>query len=238
MSTNEVSAPPEVSPEVRAGVRRRRIQIVMGTVLQAVVLFAAAGRLDWTLAWVYLAGYVGVVVVTSLTVRDPELIAERGKIRADAKAWDKALTVLFSVSGLGMLLVAGLDERFGWSPPSPAGVAAGLLTFVASDALVVWAMASNRFFSALVRIQADRGHAVATGGPYRLVRHPAYLGFIVSGFGAGLLLGSRWALVPAAVTALLLVVRTALEDRTLRSELPGYRDYAARVRYRLLPGAW
>lgn len=238
MNTDEVSAPPHMSPELRAGVRRRRIQVALSLALQAAILFAASGRLDWTLAWVYLACYAGMVLVTALAVRDPELIAERGRIRADAKGWDKALTVLFSASCLGMLLVAGLDARFGWSPPSPASTAAGLLAFVLADGIVVWAMASNRFFSALVRIQEDRGHTVATGGPYRFVRHPAYLGFIVSGFGAALLLGSRWALVPAAATAVLLVVRTALEDRTLQSELPGYPDCATRVRYRLLPGVW
>jgi protein-S-isoprenylcysteine O-methyltransferase Ste14 len=99
-------------------------------------------------------------------------------------------------------------------------------------------MASNRFFSSVVRIQADRGHTVATGGPYRFVRHPGYAGFIAGSFGAALLLGSRWALLPALLSAVLLVVRTVLEDRTLRAELPGYAEYAARVRHRLLPHVW
>jgi protein-S-isoprenylcysteine O-methyltransferase Ste14 len=99
-------------------------------------------------------------------------------------------------------------------------------------------MVSNKFFSTSVRIQMERDHTVASGGPYRYVRHPGYVGYIVSGFAAPLALGSLWALIPAAITLCLLVVRTALEDRTLQDELDGYREYAARVRYRLLPGVW
>ena len=97
---------------------------------------------------------------------------------------------------------------------------------------------SNRFFSTMVRIQADRGQTVATAGPYRYVRHPGYVGYSVSFFGMALALGSLWALVPAVLMACLLVVRTALEDRTLQDELAGYTDYARQVRYRLLPGIW
>jgi protein-S-isoprenylcysteine O-methyltransferase Ste14 len=104
--------------------------------------------------------------------------------------------------------------------------------------LVSWAMASNKFFSTTVRIQDDRGQTVTSSGPYRLVRHPGYVGFLVSNLATPLLLGSLWALIPAVVLEALVVVRTALEDRTLQAELGGYRDYARRVRYRLLPGVW
>jgi protein-S-isoprenylcysteine O-methyltransferase Ste14 len=160
-------------------------------------------------------------------------------MKKDAKAWDKVIGVLFGVFGLGLLVVAALDARFALSPPVPTALAAaGLAAFVGGFGVSTWAMASNRFFSTVVRIQADRGHTVATGGPYRFVRHPGYAGFIVGAFGTALLLGSRWALVPAALSAALVVVRTALEDRTLQRELPGYPDYAARVPYRLVPRLW
>jgi len=104
--------------------------------------------------------------------------------------------------------------------------------------VLVWAMAANKFFSATVRIQEERGHTVATGGPYRYVRHPGYVGWLMLTLATPVVLGSRWALVPAGITVILTILRTALEDRTLHSELEGYREYAERVRYRLLPGIW
>jgi protein-S-isoprenylcysteine O-methyltransferase Ste14 len=115
-------------------------------------------------------------------------------------------------------------------------VAAGFVLLV--SALSVWAMASNRFFSGTVRIQADRGHTVVDGGPYGFVRHPGYLAWCISAPAIPLMLGSLWALIPSLLGMCALVLRTSLEDRTLRKELPGYEDYARRVRYRLLPGVW
>ena len=238
MATTTTPMQPPVKP-TRGLVRRRVIQLGLFVAVQAAVLLGGSGRPSWTRAWVYLAGYVGLIALTAAVVRNPELFAERARVRKDAKTWDKLLSVFFGIFGLGLLAVAALDLRFGWSPPmSTAVAAAGLASFVAGFGLSTWAMASNRFFSSVVRIQADRGHTVATGGPYRFVRHPGYIGFIVGAFGTALLLGSRWALVPAALAGALVVVRTVLEDRTLRVELPGYADYAARVRYRLLPRVW
>jgi protein-S-isoprenylcysteine O-methyltransferase Ste14 len=239
MATTHPATPPKAEPDTRALVRRRVLQLGVYLLVQAAVLFLGSGRPAWTNAWVYLGSYVSLIALTAFVVRDPELFAERARISRDAKSWDKVIGVLFGLFGLGLLAVAALDCRLGWSPPVPTPLAvAGLALFLAGFGLSTWAMASNRFFSGLVRIQADRGHTVATGGPYRFVRHPGYAGFIVGSFGTALLLGSRWALLPAALSAALVVVRTVLEDRTLRAELPGYADYAARVRYRLLPPVW
>jgi len=215
------------------------VQLTSFIVLQAAILFVGSGRPGWTRAWVYLASYVALIATTRLVVRDPELFAERARMPKDAKGWDKGLSVLFSAIGLTMLVVAALDARLGWSPPTSTAVAAvGLVAFFLGFGLSVWAMAANRFFSSVVRIQTDRGHAVASGGPYRIVRHPGYAGFILGSLGTPLLLGSLWALVPAALSCVVILVRTALEDRTLREELPGDREYAARVPYRLVPGVW
>jgi protein-S-isoprenylcysteine O-methyltransferase Ste14 len=215
------------------------IQLGVFVAVQAALLFLGSGNPRWTAAWVYLGAYVGLIAVTALVVRDPELFAERAQVKKNTKAWDKVLSTLFAVFALGLLVVAAFDARFGWSAPASQTLAvAGFVAFVLGFGLSTWAMASNRFFSGGVRIQADRGHTVATGGPYRFVRHPGYAGFIVGSFGTALLLGSRWALVPAALSGALVLVRTALEDRMLRDELPGYRDYALRVRHRLLPGLW
>jgi protein-S-isoprenylcysteine O-methyltransferase Ste14 len=119
-----------------------------------------------------------------------------------------------------------------------APLAAGSILLVAGIGLGAWAIASNPFFSSVIRIQTDRGHVVATGGPYASLRHPGYLGSILTAFGTPLILGSGWAFVPEAAAAAGIVARTALEDRILRRELPGYGDYARRVRFRLVPGVW
>lgn len=138
-----------------------------------------------------------------------------------------------------MLLGAGLDRRFEWSPPLPMQVAAAALAVIALCAvLTIWAMAANRFFSGLVRIQSERGHTTVTGGPYRWLRHPGYAATILADLAAPLVLGSLWALIPGGLTGAIIVIRTALEDRTLQAELAGYREYTRRVRYRLLPGVW
>jgi protein-S-isoprenylcysteine O-methyltransferase Ste14 len=213
-------------------------QVVVTHLVLGAILFVAAGRLGWVWAWAYLGVGLMILVVNAL-VLPAELIAERGQPRENVKRWDRVLTAVASVPMLGLPIVAGLDERFGWSPPVALIVhLLGLVLFVLGQGLFTWAMASNKYFSTLVRIQMDRDHTVATGGPYRYVRHPGYTAYSVFSFGASLALGSLWALVPAGLVACLLVVRTALEDRTLQEELAGYRDYARRVHYRLLPGIW
>lgn len=221
---------------------KRAVQLVVSLLILAVSLFLSAGRLDWIMAWVLLGVYVGWIVVNAVILirKSPELIAERSEIKAGAKTWDKALGSLVGVCGpLATLIVAGLDARFRWSQQVPLGVPiAGLVIAMPGCFLVTWAMASNKFFSALVRIQKDRGHSVVSDGPYRYVRHPGYVGMILFGLATPLILGSLWALIPAGLTAGLSVVRTALEDKTLQEELEGYRAYAQQVRYRLVPLVW
>ena len=138
-----------------------------------------------------------------------------------------------------MMIVAGLDERFGWSPQISVTLRLVALAIMVLGYIVsTWAMAVNRYYSAVVRIQKDRGQTVVSDGPYRLVRHPSYATGIVASLMIPILLGSLWALIPCGLGVLLTIIRTALEDRTLLEELDGYKEYAARVRYRLLPGVW
>ena len=217
---------------------KRMLQVVITYLVLAAILFISSGYLNWIWAWAYLGLGLGILVVNA-AILPAELIAERGQPRDNAKRWDRVLTTLAGLPTLGAPIVAGLDNRFGWSPQlAPAIHLVGLALFVLGQGLFSWAMASNKYFSTLVRIQTDRGHAVATNGPYRYVRHPGYTGYIVSFVGMSLALGSLWAIIPSGLLACLLIVRTALEDRTLQDELSGYRDYAQRVRYRLLPGIW
>lgn len=222
--------------------RKRIISILVLLLLQAVLLFGAAGRLNWEAAWVYLGVYVGALALIRMLVlrRHADLIAERSTVGENTKRWDRVLSLLVGVIvPLAAFLIAGLDIRNGWTDDLGSGAqVGGLVITILGFAIVAWSMASNRFFSGVVRIQEDRGHTVATGGPYAMVRHPGYVGMIGFNVGIPLLLGSLVALIPALINVALFVLRTALEDRTLQRELPGYSDFAQRTRYRLMPGVW
>jgi protein-S-isoprenylcysteine O-methyltransferase Ste14 len=241
MKTTSAMPPVEKHPDVAAGIIMRFAQIAIVFVLQALILFAAAGRLDWLWAWVYLGICVVTVAVNSTFLRrvSPETIAERGRPK-EMKDWDKVVSGLWALAiYLVLPLVAGLDVRFAWTPdPGAAWNIAGAVVLEAGLALFSWAMIVNAFFSTAARIQSDRGQTVCRTGPYRFVRHPGYVGAILQSLGTPILLGSLWALIPGLVAAALMIVRTALEDRMLQAELTGYPDYARQVRYRLVPGIW
>ena len=239
MNANVSVNQPNGSSEMKSKVLKRMVQVVVQFLILAVLLFISAGSLKWVWAWVYLGVGVGILAINVL-VMPPEVIAERGRTDKEGiKSWDRVLTTLSILPTLGAPIMAGLDVRFGWSPQLALAIQiVALVVWALAQGLFTWAMVSNRFFSTSVRIQADRGHTVASGGPYRVVRHPGYVGYIASSFATALVLGSLWALIPAGLVMCLLVVRTALEDKTLQEELPGYKEYAQRVRYRLLPGVW
>lgn len=172
--------------------------------------------------------------------RNPETMAERAKA-AGMKDWDRIISTLWSLMQFViLLLVAGLDLRYGWTAPPPSLWIhlAGGAVFALGFALFSWAMVTNAYFTAAVRIQTERGQTVCQTGPYRCVRHPGYVGAILQSLAVPFLLGSLWALLPGGLAALLMVVRAAFEDRTLQAELAGYADYARQVRYRLLPGIY
>jgi len=197
------------------------------------VLYVASGTWRWPMAWAYLGLYALILALGSLFAihRDPEFTSERTQVKEGTKSWDRLLAgPLFSPLWLSLYVVAGLDHRHGWSPDlgplSAAAVGAAGLGYL----IAVWAMKVNRFYGRYVRIQTERGHTVVTDGPYRFVRHPAYAGLIVFMLASALALGSLWALIPAGLVSMVLLIRTALEDRTLQAELPGYREYAGRTR--------
>lgn len=232
---------PKGTGNIVRGVLARGVQVLAILLLYGLILFVSAGRLDWFAAWIYLGLYAGTVLINMsiLLPRNPQFVAERGKVKQDAKGWDKQITSIAGIFMIAGLIVPGLDVRLGWSPQLEAGIQlAGFIVLSLGYALFSWAMLSNEFFETQVRLQQDRGQIVATSGPYRLVRHPGYVGLILQLLATPMALGSWWGLVPAACAIAMFVLRTALEDRTLHEELDGYRDYAARVRYRLLPGVW
>lgn len=219
---------------------KRLVPVVFSLAITSLCLFGSAGRLDWSNAWVLLGlNFAASMASIALLWRNSELLAERRNVKA-GKRWDKMIVPLVVLLGpVAIWITAGLDTRFHWSdgmPPLafPIGLAAAVL----AAALIAWAMRTNRFFSSVVRIQKDRGHVVVTGGPYRFLRHPGYTGISAFTLATPLILNSRWALLPAALTAAVSVLRTVLEDRTLHNELDGYADYARRVKYRLVPLVW
>jgi len=219
------------------------VQLLLGIVLAPLLPLLISWRWDWWEAWVYAAlTILGFAVSRALAARrHPDLLSERARFmrHENAEPWDKLLAPLLVLGGALLPIVAGLDARFGWSPAFglPAKITA-LALILAGYALASYALIENRFFSGMVRIQADRGHHVVSSGPYRWVRHPGYAAGLLTYLATPIFLDASWAFVPVAFLAPLLVIRTALEDRTLQERLEGYRDYAARVRYRLLPGVW
>ena len=242
MNTN-VEQPKGASEVIKAVGWKVWLRFAAFMLLLPMVLFIAAGRLNWVWGWVY----VGIAVLATFISRiivirtNPDLIVERAQSleKEDVKGWDRMILFFILVGPLAMLIVAGLDERFGWSPQIPLALQLVALAIMMLGYVVgTWAMAVNRYFSAVVRIQKDRGQTVVSDGPYRFVRHPAYATGIVSCLVTPIMLGSLWALIAGGLTVILYIVRTALEDRTLHDELPGYAEYAQRVRYRLLPGIW
>ena len=233
---------PDSRDNTKQGVLRWAGQMLVALIFAWVVLFLAAGRLDWTAGWVYLGMNFLTQALSAIVLlpRRPDMLAERSKVREGTKEWDRFYATAIVVFGtLAVLITAGLDARFGWSAPISNGIwGLALALAFGSQMFVLWAMATNPFFATTVRIQGERGHHVVSSGPYRLIRHPGYFGSLIYNLAIPLVLGSWWTFLPALLTIMLLILRTRLEDRTLQTELPGYPAYAADVRYRLIPGVW
>jgi protein-S-isoprenylcysteine O-methyltransferase Ste14 len=224
----------------RKGARRWIIRETLGVATVAAILMVSAGRWDWAAGWGLTAIYAIWVGVTAVLImpRHPALLAERATRRPE-RGWYKIILSAIGLLTTGAYVAAGLDVRNAWGPDMPdlmqwAGGAIALVGYL----LVVLSMRANAFFSTVARIQADRGQTVATGGPYRAVRHPGYVGAAAFALGAPVVLGSWVALPLGVLSAALVVLRTALEDRMLLEELEGYAAYADQIPWRLIPGLW
>ena len=218
------------------------VREMVGNLCLIAILFGIMGRWDWWNGWAMSAIYLlwSLAAIIFILPINPQMLAERSRPQAGSKKWDVAMVGIMGAFMLLSYVVACLDVRFGWAAQFalPVQIAGFIVAAIGYDFLMIWSMIVNAFFTMIVRIQSDRQHSVAMGGPYRFVRHPGYVGTILFYLGAPFLFGSRWALIPAILASAVLVVRTALEDKTLLAELPGYKEYAERVRYRLLPGIW
>jgi protein-S-isoprenylcysteine O-methyltransferase Ste14 len=213
---------------------------VFGVLLLAALIFVPAGRLDWTPGWVCLLGMViGFSGVTAHVFRrTPSLIQRRARVGPGTPFWDRILLAFVQILFMAILIVGGLDARFGWTSLPLWLQAIGVVLMMTGSLFLGWAMGENPHFESSVRIQDDQHHCVIEGGPYRVVRHPGYVAGMLLMVGMALVLGSAWAVVPAILVIVNLVVRTLKEDRFLHANLEGYRDYARRTRFRLVPGVW
>jgi protein-S-isoprenylcysteine O-methyltransferase Ste14 len=236
-----VPGPIELAWHDRGSLKREAMAMILRVVhmegLLAVTLFGSAGRIDLPWFWAVLALHTALFLV-GVRLMDPELRRER--LRSGPGGRSRRVRLLAMPMILGHLVVGGLDVgRLGWSGPIPLRVqATALAAYAAAMGLSLWAMAANRFFSPVVRIQAERGHHLDSSGPCRFLRHPGYTGLIVASLCDGIALGSWWSLLPLAPFVGIFLWRTAMEDRFLHEGLEGYAGYAGRVRYRLVPGLW
>jgi protein-S-isoprenylcysteine O-methyltransferase Ste14 len=219
------------------------LQLLLFIVIVPLLPLLITWRWDWWQGWVFALGMILSFVISRWLAarRNPDILAERGKITKhdNIEPWDRTLTTLLGVAGLLLPLVGGLDAHFGRPAGFPLWVpVVAAVLYLAGMVIASWALIANRFFSGVVRIQEDRGQVVVRSGPYRWLRHPGYSGALLSYLATPFLLDSWWACLPALLLTLIMVVRTALEDKTLQEKLPGYKDYTREVRYRLFPGIW
>ena len=224
--------------KMNKNVLKRLIQVLFTLILQGTILFISAWTIKWYCAWIFLT--LGIIILLiNLFVIPVELMEERGKKKENVKKWDKILTSINIIPMLGIYIVSGLDYRFGWSiNPNILIHITGLVFYFLGSMLFTWSMLSNKYFSTMVRIQIERGHKVAMGGPYKYIRHPGYVGFIVMVLATPLSLGTFYALLMSGIATILLIIRTSLEDKTLKNELDGYLKYSNKVKYKLIPFIW
>jgi protein-S-isoprenylcysteine O-methyltransferase Ste14 len=224
--------------DTKKNILKRLIQVMMSVILIAIILLVSAGKIDWIYAWVYITSSLLVIIINAF-IFPTELISERGRKKENIEKWDRLISGLITFPWLALYIVSGLDIRFGLSLELASWIhITGLVIFALGNAFVSWAMISNIYFSTAVRIQYDRGHTVSIGGPYRFMRHPGYVGMIIYLLASPIILGSIWALIPASLAVILFIIRTAFEDNTLKNKLEGYKEYAEKVKYRLIPGIW
>lgn len=222
---------------------RMIIQLIAYLIIFPMFPLLLSGRWDWWEAWFYAFACLLSFIISRFLVakKYPDLLAERGKFlkHENAQPWDRILAPLVGLGGNLVPVTVGLEAYYGrqfiFSLPLKL---VAITLFLAGVAWGSYALMENRFFSGMVRLQTERGHQVITGGPYRFMRHPGYAGALLTYLTVPLFLDSVWAYLPAGLVLVVLVIRTRLEDNFLQAELPGYKEYAQKVRYRLIPGIW
>jgi len=217
---------------------------ILAPLLLAVIFFSIAGRIDLLRSWIWIIitglYYFGGLWILLRVNRD--LLNERGnwKGKKDSKSWDRPVLLMFAGIGIyGHVILMALDAgRYEWSSLNPWFILPGIILYTGAFNLVYWSMAVNNHFETTVRIQHERNHKVVTWGPYQIVRHPGYLGLILTNFASTMIIGSLYGFITAFATMIILAYRAKLEDQTLMNELEGYREYASKTHFRLIPFIW
>ncbi|HBN06852.1 MAG TPA: isoprenylcysteine carboxyl methyltransferase [Bacteroidales bacterium] len=217
------------------------IKNLLGTLFFFAIIFVSAGRLDYWQGWIYAAIGLIMLLLNFTTLRiSPELMEERNKPGENTKKWDKLILGISFLMTIIMYILAGLDSGryhlsidFHWSL-----YIIGILLTTLGQLLFLIAQKQNKFFSSTVRIQKERSHTVCQDGLYKFVRHPAYLGNIIQLIGFPLLFGSLWVIIPISISIIITIIRTYLEDKTLKDELNGYIEYSEKTRFKLFPYIW
>ena len=227
----------------KKSVVRIAVMLLLVMVFFPLLPMIISGRWNWWEAWVMAALFVlGFIISRAIAARKtPDILKERANYsdHDDTQAWDKWLSPVVAFGSVFILLAAGLDDRFNWSPDFSLGLELlGLALVVIGYSLGSYALIENAFFSGTVRLQPERGQTVVKSGPYAWVRHPGYLGSLIASIGMPLLLDSLWAFLPVIIIGFFFILRTHLEDRFLQENLAGYSEYASEVRHRLFPGIW
>lgn len=218
-----------------------QIKLLAGTLVFFSFIFLGAGTFSYFQGWLYVViGLVMMLIGNTVLKIDRELNDERANAQEGAKAWDKKILLVSFFATLGMYVVAGLDSgRYHWSPVfPPLLIALGATLTAAGQLIFLIAQKQNKFFSSTVRVQTDRNHRVCDTGLYRVVRHPGYMGSFIQTLGFPLIFGSFWSIFPVLISMVLLIIRTDWEDKTLQSELDGYKAYCTKTKYRLIPMLW
>lgn len=217
------------------------IKHFLGTFIFFSILFISAGKINYWQGLIYVSiGFLMVVLNYTVLRIDPDLLKERSKPGENTRKWDKAILGITLLATISMYIIAGLDSgRYHWSPNFHwSFYLLGAILTALGQLLFLIAQKQNRFFSSTVRIQTDRDHAVCDTGLYKIVRHPAYLGSIIQSLGFPLIFGSLWSILPICAMIILLIIRTSLEDQTLKDELKGYLEYSEKTRYKIFPNVW
>jgi protein-S-isoprenylcysteine O-methyltransferase Ste14 len=217
-------------------IQKRIMQVLIILMIQSVTLFVSAGTVYWKWAWIYILLNL-ILVIFNYFYLPKDIIKERGKGGQKIKPWDKTLNMINGVPTVMLYVTCGLQYRYHWPPDLSLPIKIiGLVVFVTGFFIFSWSMRVNRFFSTMVQIQDNRNHSVVTIGPYKIVRHPGYVGYILISLATPLILGTIWGLIFSIITTILFIIRTVLEDQCLSHELPGYSEYAKEVRFRIIPG--
>ena len=217
-------------------------QVVLLLVANGCAFFISHGGVDWWQAWLLLGMWLVYYLMMLIygMRKNPEVVLERAKsFERDYQPWDRWIIPVYVVLSYSLYIVSGLDAgRFGWSNVPVWVMWVGLIFIIPVYVVPFWAVMSNPFASGTGRIQSERDHYTVSTGPYNYVRHPMYAVMIPFAFAFPLFLGSYWALIPGGLVIVLFALRTYLEDQFLQEKLEGYREYAAKVRWRLVPWIW